>query len=230
MRVTSCHQRGRCRKSTNAPLRARADLTVLCPGYLHPLPQRLRRAAHLPRDRLDRRPLRRVVPLVLQDHADRPLSHLRCELRRSCYGSILSKKWSLRKSRGGFLDTRGMLESAIGGSAIPSMRWCRVHPSSPTVTLDRRFGEASCLPEGRARFAHIPPAIPVTRIRFASVRMPSPRTSSIMGLLGGLRQAIHLTSLTAAADRRAADAAGRSPESEGRPTASSISGTYTVPR
>src|SRR4029453_10955741 len=78
----------------------RADAVVaLSPP--DPLPQRLRRAAHLPRDRLDRRPLRCVVPLMLQDHPDRPLPHLRCELRRSCHGSILSKKWSLRKSRGG---------------------------------------------------------------------------------------------------------------------------------
>jgi len=42
-----------------------------------PLPKGLRGAPDLPRDRPDRRPLRLMLRLVLHDHANRPLPHLR---------------------------------------------------------------------------------------------------------------------------------------------------------
>lgn len=75
--------------------------TCVALGLPHPLPQRLRRAADLARDRSDRRPLRFVVALVLQDHPHRPLPHLPREPARSSHGSFLSKKWSLRETRSG---------------------------------------------------------------------------------------------------------------------------------
>ena len=42
-----------------------------------PFAQRFRRAANLARNRADRRPLRFVLPLVLQNQADRPLADFR---------------------------------------------------------------------------------------------------------------------------------------------------------
>ena len=70
---------------------ARLPLSTL--SLLHPVMQRLRRAADLGRDRHDRRPPRRVLALVLQHHPHRALADLRRKLVRclACHGSIFSR-------------------------------------------------------------------------------------------------------------------------------------------
>jgi hypothetical protein len=60
-------------------------------GLAQPLPKGLRGAPDLPRDRADRRPLGLMLRLVLHDHADRPLPHLRCVSACSSHDPILSR-------------------------------------------------------------------------------------------------------------------------------------------
>src|SRR5690606_32659310 len=61
-------------------------------GPTDPSPQRLRLAADLPGHRRDRRPLRAVLALVIQDQPHRPLTHLGCVPRQFvAHGSILSR-------------------------------------------------------------------------------------------------------------------------------------------
>jgi hypothetical protein len=51
--------------------------TLVALGLPDPDPQGLRRAADLRRDRADRRPLRGVIPLVVEHHPNRTLANLR---------------------------------------------------------------------------------------------------------------------------------------------------------
>ena len=62
-------------------------------GLLHPLIQRLRRAADLGRDRDDRRPARRHARFVIQHHPHRAGADLRRKLvrRLACHGSTFSR-------------------------------------------------------------------------------------------------------------------------------------------
>src|SRR5205085_11802500 len=70
----------------------------------HPLAQRLGRAADLAGDRLDRRPLRRVLVLGIEDHAHRAIHNLGGKLRGLPHvGSILNRR-SLLEIRGGSPD------------------------------------------------------------------------------------------------------------------------------
>src|SRR3954447_9204621 len=59
----------------------------------HPAPQRLGRATDLAGDRLDRRPLRRVLVLGVEDHAHRAIYNFRGKLRGLPHlGSILYRR------------------------------------------------------------------------------------------------------------------------------------------
>ena len=60
-------------------------------GAPHPVAQRLMRDAELGRDRADRRPLRGVLVLVLEHHADGPLAQLLGVPPLSGHGSNLSR-------------------------------------------------------------------------------------------------------------------------------------------
>src|ERR1700733_535052 len=69
----------------------RAHTTVAL-GLLHPLMQRLRRAADLGGDRRDRSPARGMLAFVIQNHSHRAGAHLERELvgRLACHGSTFS--------------------------------------------------------------------------------------------------------------------------------------------
>ena len=71
--------------------RTRPDAAVAL-RLLHPLVQRLRRAADLARNRDDRRPARRMLALVIQHHPHRAGADLRRKLvrRLACHRSTLS--------------------------------------------------------------------------------------------------------------------------------------------
>ena len=88
----------------------------------HPLAQRLGRAADLARDRLDRRPLRRVLLLGIKDHAHRTLLNLGGKLRRlPHHGSILNRR-SLLKIRGGS-NSSGFFGSQLGSRWVTPFRF-----------------------------------------------------------------------------------------------------------
>lgn len=72
-------------------------------GLLHPVKQRMRRAADLGRYRCHRCPARGMLAFVIQDHPYRSGTDLGGELVRrvACHGSILFGSWSLRQSRSG---------------------------------------------------------------------------------------------------------------------------------
>src|ERR1019366_9012338 len=67
-----------------------AALAAIALGLAHPRPQRLAGAAHLARDRRNRRPLRRMLRRMLLYQADGPLAQLWGISTRSSHGSILS--------------------------------------------------------------------------------------------------------------------------------------------
>src|SRR5271156_6596054 len=66
--------------------------TTVALGLLHPLMQRLRRAADLGGDRRDRRPARGMLAFVIQNHSHRAGADLGRELvdRLACHGSTFS--------------------------------------------------------------------------------------------------------------------------------------------
>src|SRR5262249_8608700 len=66
-------------------------------GLPHPVPERLRRAPDLLRDRYDGRPLRVMLILMLEHHPHRALSDFWGEPTRSCHGPILSKSGASEK-------------------------------------------------------------------------------------------------------------------------------------
>src|SRR5690606_16592510 len=68
---------------------------ALCLPY--PRQQSLRGAAHLPGDGRDRRPLRRVLVLLLHHQPDRSLTNLSRVLARSAHAPILSRKGASEK-------------------------------------------------------------------------------------------------------------------------------------
>ena len=95
-------------------------------GPLDPVMQRLRCAADLGRNRCHRRPARRVLAGVIQNHPDRTIADLRRKLvrRLACHGSILSGVGASGKS--------GAVQvEYLDPIAHPSNRAIRMHHQSP---------------------------------------------------------------------------------------------------
>lgn len=86
------------------------------------LSQRLRRAADLRRDRLDRRPLAQMIGLVRVDHSNRPLAHLGCISHR-CFphGSVLSQSGASGKP--GAVQKGATCSRVSPSPQRPSRRW-----------------------------------------------------------------------------------------------------------
>ena len=77
--------------------RQSAAVPAVTLGLTHPLPQRLRCAAHLAGDGRDRRPLRGMLRAMLPHQTDRALADFRRISTRSCHGAILSRNWPSEK-------------------------------------------------------------------------------------------------------------------------------------
>ena len=111
-RATSIPSRFSCFQSFGAPCTRKFSsktcwistfehIAPICPSS-HPFTQRVRRTASLLRDRPDRRPLRALITLVLENQSDHPFRYLGRISSRLAHCSSLSKEWSFRESSGRF--------------------------------------------------------------------------------------------------------------------------------
>src|SRR5271169_4241498 len=91
--------------------------TTVALGLLHPLMQRLRRAADLGGDRRDRHPARGMLAFVIQNHSHRAGADLGRELvGSSCLSWLhILRSWSLRSTRSG---SRTFLGRALDWAAL----------------------------------------------------------------------------------------------------------------
>src|SRR5439155_5756382 len=117
-------------------------------GLPYPTTQRLRGAADLLDDRGDRRPLRIVLVLLLEDHPNCPVPNLGGEPARSCHDPILSRNGA--SGNPGAVQSKNTTRGSSQHDPERSWRWERhgefqlqTRVVDPTRALDERGRGAS---------------------------------------------------------------------------------------